>query len=153
MMVLLAASSLNAYGGPFTDSGDGTIFDQTSGLVWQKCANGQGTPGNFYTDCATGTAVLLDWPNALTYCNGLNLNGTGWRLPSVKELVSLVDYSKAAAPLINTIFFPNANSQYWASTTHPSLTKKKLAYTVDFAGGTYDALDKTTSFFRVRCVR
>ncbi|MBM9579715.1 DUF1566 domain-containing protein [Leptospira sp. 201903070] len=145
---------LIAYTGPFTDVGNGTILDQKSGLVWQKCASGQGSIGDSYSDCTIGAAVSLDWISALAYCNSLNLGGgAGWRLPSVKELVSLVDYSKATSPFINQVFFPNASSNYWASTTHPSGSYKFQAYQVLFANGTYDTFDKTTALARVRCVR
>ncbi|MBM9499388.1 DUF1566 domain-containing protein [Leptospira sp. 201903071] len=148
-----SAFSLVAYTGPFTDVGNGTILDQKSGLVWQKCASGQGSAGDSYSDCMVGTAVSVDWINALAYCNSLALGGGGWRLPSVKELVSLVDYSRAASPFINQVIFPNASSGYWTSTTHPSGSYKFQAYQVAFNSGTYDTFDKATSFARVRCVR
>ncbi|WP_206698788.1 hypothetical protein [Leptospira stimsonii] len=41
--IFLGILSLNAYTGPFTHGGDGTVLDQKSGLVWQKCASGQGS--------------------------------------------------------------------------------------------------------------
>ncbi|MBW0434374.1 DUF1566 domain-containing protein [Leptospira yasudae] len=150
---MLVYASVESYTGPFNDPGNGTIVDQRSGLVWQKCPNGQGTAGNQYTDCAVGTAVTSDWSNALAYCNALNLNGiTGWRLPSVKELVSLVDYSRPAPPFSNAVFFPNAGASYWTSTTHPSGTNKDQGYYVSFGVGTYDTIVKTT-LLGVRCVR
>lgn len=144
---------LQAYTGPFSDPGDGTILDQKSGLVWQKCASGQGSAGDSYTACATGTATTYTWVNALAYCNTLNLNGiTGWRLPSVKELVSLVDYSRSAAPATDTAFFPSTTGNYWTSTNHPSGSYRDQAYLIAFNAGTYDAAVKTT-VARVRCVR
>ncbi|AYV54587.1 DUF1566 domain-containing protein [Leptospira kmetyi] len=146
--------SAYAYTGPFTDSGNGTILDQKSGLVWQKCANGQGSAGDSYSDCTVGTAVNMDWTSALAYCNTLNLAGTGgWRLPSFKELISLIDYNRAVSPYINPTFFPNAGANYWTSTTHPSSTYKNQAYYVQFTGGTYDTGDKVTMSVRVRCVK
>ncbi|TGK37473.1 DUF1566 domain-containing protein [Leptospira gomenensis] len=144
---------LQAYTGPFSDPGNGTILDQKSGLVWQKCASGQGTAGDSYTACGTGTATTYTWADALAYCNGLNLNGiTGWRLPSVKELVSLADYSRAAAPAIDTTFFPATTGSYWTSTNHPSGSYRNHAYFIAFNAGTYDTVVKTTAY-RVRCVR
>ncbi|PJZ54889.1 DUF1566 domain-containing protein [Leptospira adleri] len=149
----LGVLSVNAYTGPFTNIGDGTVLDQKSGLVWQRCASGQGSAGDSYTDCSVGAANAVAWTAALAYCNSLNLGGGGWRLPSVKELVSLVDYSKTASPFINQTFFPNAADSYWTSTTHPSGSYKFQAYQVIFTSGTYDTFDKATSAVRVRCVR
>lgn len=152
--IFLGILSLNAYTGPFTHSGDGTVLDQKSGLVWQKCASGQGSAGDSYTDCSVGTANLVSWTAALTYCNTLNLAGVGgWRLPSVKELVSLVDYSRTSSPFINQTFFPNSVDSFWTSTTHPSGSYKFQAYQVIFTSGTYDTFDKVSSLVRVRCVR
>ncbi|TGM08638.1 DUF1566 domain-containing protein [Leptospira barantonii] len=153
VLSLLSHSSY-AYTGPFTDSGNGTIIDQKSGLIWQKCANGQGSAGDSYTDCTVGTAANMDWTSALAYCNSLSLAGMGgWRLPSMKELISLIDYNRAASPFINSTFFPNAGANYWASTTHPSSTYKNQAYYVQFTGATYDTGDKATLLVRVRCVK
>ncbi len=51
--------------------------DATSGLTWQ---NG-----------ATVGAVAYDWQAAAGYCAGLNWGGlTGWRLPTISELRSLI---------------------------------------------------------------
>lgn len=160
-ILTLWVGSVSAYTGPFTDVGNGTILDQKSGLVWQKCANGQGSAADFYSDCTIGAAVNLDWTNALAYCNTLNLAGAGgWRLPSLKELISLIDYSRAASPLINPTFFPNSGgtNYYWTSTSHHSNANKNQAYSVLFTGGTYDTNDKSTTtsagvFMRVRCVK
>ncbi|WP_162274103.1 DUF1566 domain-containing protein [Leptospira tipperaryensis] len=146
--------SLSAYTGPFTNVGDGTVVDQKSGLVWQRCASGLGSAADSYTDCSVGTANVLFWDAALNYCNTLNLGGVGgWRLPSVKELVSLVDYTRTSSPFINQTFFPNSADYYWTSTTHPSGSYKNTAYQVIFTSGTYDTFDKATSSVRVRCVR
>jgi len=48
--------------------------DPTTNLEWQKI------PGK----------TFANWSVAKNYCNGLKLNGTGWRLPNISELRSLV---------------------------------------------------------------
>ena len=64
----------------FVDNDDGTISDQATGLMWAKADNGNG----------------LNWGDALQYAENSTLAGyTDWRLPNVKELQSIVDYSRA----------------------------------------------------------
>lgn len=132
----------------YTDNGDGTITDNSTGLVWQKCSDGLSG-----TTCTTGTIATATWTNALAYCNAntAGLPGTGWRLPNVYELYSLVDFGKASAPYINLTYFPaTQGSSYWPSTTFPSL--KSYAIVVNFNGGYTSYSGKTNSFY-VRCVR
>ncbi len=84
-----------AYGeNDFVDNGDGTITDNATALMWAKDDNGEG----------------IDWVEALPYAEGATLAGySDWRLPNVKELQSIVDYSRApnnekVEPAIDPIF-------------------------------------------------
>ncbi|MBP9886217.1 MAG: hypothetical protein KBF93_07960 [Leptospiraceae bacterium] len=43
----------------YVDNGDGTITDNLTGLIWQKCSNGQ----NNDSSCS-GTATAPDWASA-----------------------------------------------------------------------------------------
>ncbi|MBM9577094.1 DUF1566 domain-containing protein [Leptospira sp. 201903070] len=98
--------------GPFTDNLDGTI-KAGSLRIWQKCSKGQGT-----IVCNGFPAATADWTSALAYCNSLVLAGRVWRLPTVKELQSLVDFGRTAFPIINTSSFPDTvGGYYWTSTT------------------------------------
>ncbi|MDV6236668.1 DUF1566 domain-containing protein [Leptospira ellisii] len=124
--ILLSAAfvfPIHSLSGPFTDSGNGMIEDAGSGLVWQKCSRGQGT-----TTCSSPAASTSNWDTALSYCGSLGLNGRIWRLPSIKELVSIVDYGKTGGkynptptvlnPIINGTYFPDtAYAYYWTSTS------------------------------------
>lgn len=123
LIILLGITgSASSIGGPYTDPNDGTINDTGNNLLWRKCARGRGTAGMNYTNCGTvsGPAETSNWASAVSYCNGLGAalgDGRQWRLPSVKELISIVDYSRSAKPVINLTLFPNtANERYWTST-------------------------------------
>ncbi|MBI4686692.1 MAG: DUF1566 domain-containing protein [Nitrospirae bacterium] len=111
----------------FTDNGNGTVTDNNTGLMWQKCSIGQ----NNDSTCS-GTAVTYNWYRAsgtyhATYnassqdvCGSLNLGGySDWRLPAKKELMSIVDYAiPYPGPTIKSLYFPNTiSSYYWSSTT------------------------------------
>ncbi len=94
----------NNYGvSQFVDNGDGTISDMTSGLMWMKDDSGEG----------------LDWENALSYAENLEYAGhTDWKLPNVKELQSIVDYS-GVYPAISKSYFniTDDDAYFWTSTS------------------------------------
>lgn len=71
----------------------------------------------------------------------------GWRLPTIQELLTLVNYNKAnpASDLKDT-----KNSRYWSSTTYASDTS--TAWVVFFYNG-YDYWYYKTDSYYVRCVR
>ncbi|HPV98672.1 MAG TPA: DUF1566 domain-containing protein [Spirochaetota bacterium] len=126
----------------FTDNGDGTVTDHGTGLVWQKCSRGQNI-----LDCS-GTATNATWQEALQYCRNLSLDGRSWRLPSVNELKSIVNYSKSGTK-INTGYFPNTLSNYWSSST--AVENAVPAWYVHFFNGNVSISNKS-SFYLVRCV-
>lgn len=98
--------------GPFTVNPDGTVTSG-SGLIWQKCTRGQDPIG-----CNVSAATASNWSTALNYCKTLTLGGRTWRLPKVKELISLVDYGRTTNPIINVVSFPNTQGAfYWTSTS------------------------------------
>lgn len=130
----------------FTDNGDGTVTDSTSGLVWQKCSMGQTNDST-----CSGTATQPDWDTALSYCNTLTLAGKSWRLPNVNELRTILDRSLATGPLINSTYFPGTvNDWYWSSST--SLDTLSEAWHARFTNGTMWTSIKTSEPEYVRCV-
>jgi hypothetical protein len=125
----------------FTDNSDGTVTDNTTGLMWQQATS----------------SSMMDWEAALTYCEGLSLaNQSDWRLPNVKELGSIVDRSKYD-PAIDTTAFPGTQfSYYWSSTTGVDITSD--AWGVYFSNGRVSSYySKSESYksysYYVRCVR
>jgi Protein of unknown function (DUF1566)/Viral BACON domain len=120
--------------GGYTNNGNGTVTDEATGLMWQQ-----------------ETPKVMTWEQALAYCVGLNLGSyTDWRLPTIKELISLVDLSRYN-PAINTTYFSNAvSSFYWSSTTNDSNTLN--AWGMPFYLGYGDIDNKSLSYY-VRAVR
>ena len=103
----------------FIDNDDGTITDTTTRLMWTK---------------ETLACGPLEHTQAIKACKSLRLaRRMDWRLPSIKELFSLVDHSKAF-PAIDTAFFPDAHClRYWASTL--SRSNSLCGWVVDFKDG------------------
>lgn len=129
----------------FTDNGDGTVKDNTTSLIWQKCSRGQTN-----NSTCSGAATFTDWAGAITYCNGLSLAGKTWRLPQVNELKTIVDTIKTANPVIDTTAFPSTVANiYWSSTTY--LATPANVWYITFGNGSVNNGVKTNSGY-VRCV-
>jgi hypothetical protein len=125
----------------FTFSGN-TVTDQRTGLIWKRCSEGQGWSG---TACI-GTATLYTHEGALAQAQSQNLDASGnvhpsgWRLPNVKELFSLVDVG-CFNSAIDVTAFPNmpttrpgvTSIRFWATT--PNVSYPNLAWFVDFLRG------------------
>ena len=135
----------------FTDNGNGTVTDNCTSLTWQKCPRGQNP-----STCA-GTVSTIKWTNALSYCQGLSLAGTGWRMPNFKELQSIVNYQLSTT--IDTTIFPmtegDALDRYWSSTTSQRPSQETEAWGVTFRKeGDLSMLYVGKTFSeRIRCVR
>jgi hypothetical protein len=129
----------------FTDNNNGTVTDNLTGLIWLKNANAFG---------------VRTWVQALGDANGLKSGYAGltdgskagdWRLPNLRELLSLVDYSRAPPALpANHPFTDVTASYYWSSTTVADLTN--YAWHVNFYYGIGNGGYKTDSLY-VWCVR
>lgn len=90
----------DGYQASYTDNGDGTVTDNVTGLMWQQ------DPGDKMT-----------YFEATAAADSFELAGyDDWRLPSIKELYSLIDFSGLdvycfestdceATPFIDTDFF------------------------------------------------
>jgi len=121
----------------YTVISNGVVKDNVTGLEWQQAT----APGTY------------TWQQAIDYCNNLSLGGKDdWRLPTMKELSTLVDSSiPYPGPTINTNYFPNTvASYYWSSTTVAYSTF--YAWGVDFGYGYVYNYNKT-GYYYVRAVR
>ncbi len=126
-----------AFVNDFVDNGDMTLTDIATGLMWM-----QQDSGSFAGTAGTQGDGSVDWPEALSWCEGLTHAGySDWRLPNAKELQSIVDYSKApditGTAAIDGIFVttsildPEGDVDYpmfWTSTTHVEGDATKSVY-------------------------
>src|SRR5262245_5460725 len=77
----------------------GIVSDTATHLNWQQSSSG----------------MVYGWDEAWRYCATLDLHGMGWRLPSIKELHTLVDASRAM-PAADPVAFPGTVADfYWTS--------------------------------------
>jgi hypothetical protein len=107
VVTLPTSAGANAPAGQYVvtagGTGNGTVYDTKSRLTWQQ----------------TASSTMYTWVDAKTYCAGVgaSLGGTGWRLPTLKELQSLVDYSQSTGPMIDPNAFPaTSRSFFWSAT-------------------------------------
>jgi Protein of unknown function (DUF1566) len=127
----------------FSYSSDGTeVTDGKTGLIWRRCSEGQTWSG---TTC-TGSASSFTHEGALAHAK----TQTGWRLPNVKELTSLVDRSRSD-PSINVAAFPATPSD-WYWTSSPLVGDSSGAWFVYFSYGGVNGNSRYGSS-RVRLVR
>jgi Protein of unknown function (DUF1566) len=133
----------------YTDNGDGTVTDNVTGLIWQQ------TPDSGH----------YSWTEAHTYCESLALGGIDdWRMPSLKELFSISDFS-AGWPYLDMTYFDlttnesiSKDEQYWADNYYVGKTSEgqyDAAFGVNHATGhikAYPALVTGQMAKRVRCV-
>lgn len=98
----------------FVNNGDGTVTDLATGLMWSQDDSGVG----------------MDWEDALAYAEGSELAGyDDWRLPNVKELQSILDYSKSPNAIDSDDLGPAIDIDFFNITTLASGT---TAYDPDY---------------------
>lgn len=115
----------------FAVLGGGMVKDNVTGLLWQQ----QLGPND------------MAWSEALSYCSTV---GTGFRLPTVKELASLMELT-AASPGATTAFPDIAQISkraFWAST--PYVVSPGAAWMV---GRTASLVQDVSGHFWAWCVR
>jgi hypothetical protein len=100
------------------DAGTDTVLDRATGLTWQRAV----APSTY------------TWATAKTYCESLTLAGySDWRLPSVRELSTLVDPRTSQPAIERTIFPSTPADKFWTATAYAPATGS--AWTVVFNDG------------------
>jgi hypothetical protein len=140
---LIASLEVMAIGaapsGRYTLAG-ATVVDNKTKLIWQRF----------------NSPSALERDEAKTYCGApstlAELGGKGWRLPTTKELLTLVDYSvPAPGPAIDETAFPGTPADFfWTATPLPE--GKDGLWNVDFAYGHSTTYPRGSASY-VRCVR
>ncbi len=120
----------------YQDNKDGTVTDKATGRMWSKADSGKG----------------MNWKEALAWVQKLNaekyLGYNDWRMPDIKELQSIVDYTRspdtsdspAIDPVFNCTKFTNEGGKpdypfYWSSTTHAGFNGGGAAMYIAFGKG------------------
>lgn len=113
-----------------------TVLDRTTKLTWQRTLDG----------------TLRTQEEAETYCSGLSIAGAGFRLPTVKELQTIVEVSRHA-PALDTNAFPGilgSSSMHWTSSRYAK--DDSNAWYVQFVDGSVYWKPVSERIY-VRCVK
>ncbi len=120
------------------NGGSTQVKDQVTGLIWQRSQ-------------ASSPSTYM-WSGALSYCSTtLTLGSQTWRLPTVKELTTIVDYA-VYNPSINGTVFPSTTANYFWSSS-PVAGVAGYAWVVYFYSGAMLGRGGVSNGFYVRCVR
>ncbi|MBW2303852.1 MAG: DUF1566 domain-containing protein [Deltaproteobacteria bacterium] len=104
----------------FVDNGDGTVTDKATGLMWQK----------------SGSPDPMTWEEARAYAEAANREAfagyTDWRLPTLEELLSLMERSWRNSDLFIDPIFDKAQRYIWSADTRDLNTAWKANYHMGF---------------------
>ena len=146
----------------YVDNGNSTVTDLNTGLTWMKST----------------TSQEMTWAQAVSYASTAVIGGySDWRLPTIKELYSLIEFSgytgtsaSTSSPYLDTRYFNFSygdtsagerviDAQEWSSTRYVSTTMSgdPTAFGVNFADGRIKgypiSIGSTTQTMDVRLVR
>jgi uncharacterized repeat protein (TIGR02543 family) len=127
----------------FTVNGDSTVTHAKTGLMWKQCSEGLSGAA-----CATGTATLMTWQNALKAANTANTaifaGHADWRLPNQKELGSIVEFCGFNPAINRTVFPATPSALFWSGTS--DVRYPSFAWNVAFDFGFTNSDGKTGDY-------
>lgn len=127
-----------------TTTSSETVTDNITALIWQK-----NTPEQI-EGCSGNSGKTCSHQEAVNYCNNLNLEGKTWRLPTLKELETLIDFSQT--PTINQKYFnlPSTSLKKFWTETDSQVNNGKF-WVIDF-GTALISDEASNKFFYPKCV-
>lgn len=147
LLASLCLIALPALATTYSDNGNGTVTDPSTGLTWKRCAEGRTWTGS----ACGGTASLYTWNQAMALTGASSFAGRGdWRLPNIRELQTIVNRARYG-PVLDPAAFPGAPSVYaWSAS--PLAANTNNAWKLHLSGGlTSNAgLGETNAVFLVR---
>ncbi len=132
----------------FVVLGTGEVLDLTTGLRWQPAPGTTETGGGSFCN---GPRQCGPWQQNVDYCAAL---GDGYRLPELKELISLLDYGVASpGPTLpaDHPFIEVQSTFYWSATT--SADNPANAWGVSFSNGDVGIGNKLSNDWFAWCAR
>lgn len=121
------------------------VKDRETGLMWKRCL--EGMSGSL---CDDGEQAQLSWPKALLHAQALNEQGghggyTNWRLPNIKELMSIAEL-QCVQPALNLEIFPSAPAQLRIWSSSPYRFYPHYSWFVDFSNMTSNHVERFQKF-------
>lgn len=131
--------------------GDMTVLDTGTQLTWQRLLPETYEGCTFKLSQAQSAGAACNLEEASRYCAHLSLDGSGWRVPTLAELQSVVDKSQTPSA-IDPSAFPNTRADnFWSVSEDETGATWMVSFAV--SGGTLGGTDSLRFGALVRCVR
>lgn len=118
---------------------EGVVIDTATNQLWE-------------VKTAQNKKIRYTFADAKTYCENLSLsNQTGWRLPTVQELYTIIDHTRVSPSLDTTLFGETIFKYYWTNdNSYDDFANE--AFVIGFKIGSVASGSKNNESF-VRCVK